>query len=214
MWLKRIQRLLGVSPVIFREASSLSYSVRNTVVVFFRIVVSFKTCDYECGPCYHCGKVGQGEQVAICALERACVETVPYKGLWMLVVSPSSRQDPFKPPSNKGQRPLILTHVLSPWILQRKKIRRQTQNPLPRENHLSRSWYYWCEWKLRGECNFFNKSQIEAGQGSRVFLLPPTHPWGQRPPMIPPMFDQLCAFSRAAQAMRKASLSGCLQSFP
>lgn len=134
-----------MSPVIFKEASSLSYSVRNTMVVFSELFLVLKICDYECGPCYSCGKVGtfpgmgQGEQVAVCALERACVETVPYKGLWMLVVSPSSRQDPFKPPSRKGQRPLILTHVLSPWILQRKKIRRQTQNPLPRENHLSRS---------------------------------------------------------------------------
>lgn len=114
---------------------------------------------------------------------------------------------PFQAPSHKGQRPLILTHALSPWILQRKKIRRQTQNPLPRENHLSRSWYYWCKWKPRGACNFFNKSQIETGQGSRVFLLSPKHPWGQRPPVIPPMFDQLCIFYRETRAMRTASLS-------
>lgn len=42
MWLKRIQRLLGVSPVIFREASSLSYSVRNTVVVFSELFLVLK----------------------------------------------------------------------------------------------------------------------------------------------------------------------------
>lgn len=63
--------------------------------------------DISCGTAGPQGTFRQGEQVAICVLERACVETVAYKALWMLVVSLSSRQDPFKPPQQRPEAPDI-----------------------------------------------------------------------------------------------------------
>lgn len=69
------------------------------------------------------------------------------------------QQDPFTPPPTKARGPRYWHMPLSPWTLQRKKIRSESQNPVPRENRLSKSWYYWCWWKLRGACNLFNKSR-------------------------------------------------------
>lgn len=96
--------------LIFKEASSITYNVRNTTSVsaaLFLFTRSWPTFQLwngggVSGPQ---GTFQRGEQVAMCALERACTETVACEGLWMLVVSPSSRQDPFKPPPTKARGP-------------------------------------------------------------------------------------------------------------
>ena len=72
---------------------------------------------------------------------------------------PLHSRDPFTAPPTKARGPRYWHMPLSPWILQSKKIRSESQNPFPRENRLSKSWYYWCWGKLRGACNLFNKSR-------------------------------------------------------
>ena len=79
-------------------------------------------------------------------------------------------------------------------------------NLFPRENRLSKSWYYWCWGKLRGACNLFNKSRtVFAGAPEfSCFLRSILRGW-ECPLWSARMFDQLCVFSRAAQTIRKAS---------
>lgn len=119
---------------------------------------------------------------------------------------PLHSRDPFPAPPTKARGPGYWHMPLSPWILQSEKIRSESQNLFPRENRLSKSWYYWCWGKLRGACNLFNKSRtVFAGAPEfSCFLRSILRGW-ECPLWSTRMFDQLCVFSRAAQTIRKAS---------
>lgn len=107
-----------------------------------------------------------------------------------------STAGPFHTPPTKARGPSYWHMPLSPWILQRKKIRSESQNPFPRENRLSKSWYYWCWWKLRGACNLFNKSPtVFAGAPEFSCFLASILRGLEGPLWSTQMFDQLCVFS-------------------
>ena len=98
---------------------------------------------------------------------------------------PLHSRDPFPAPPTKARGPGYWHMPLSPWILQSKKIRSESQNPFPRENHLSKSWYYWCWGKLRGACNLFNKSRtVFAGAPEFSCLLRSILRGWEGPPVI------------------------------
>lgn len=118
-------------------------------------------------------------------LETDCVRTVSLRGgcgRWWSRSPP--QQDPLTRPPTKARGPRYWHMPLSPWILQRKKIRSASHNPFPGENRLSKSWYYWCWWKLRGVRNLFHKSRTVFVGASWVFLLPCEHSQGLGGPLV------------------------------